>query len=196
MKKKKIIAGVDEAGRGCLAGPVVAAAVILPNKYPKALLKDSKILSAKKRQLAFDWITKHCCYGIGTASHTEIDALGIKKATELAMQHAVASLTKVPELLHIDGCDGFCFTIPAEQFVSGDSLFAEISAASIVAKVTRDNLMQALALEFPEFCFDKHKGYGVKMHYELITAGKYCAIHRKCFAPLRTLLATAAIDNL
>ncbi len=184
-----LIAGVDEAGRGCLAGPVVAGAVILPSTFPTALLKDSKILSAKKRRLAFDWITRHCCHGVGVASHAEIDSLGIKRATELAMQRAVARLAQIPELLHIDGRDGFRFSLPSKQFVRGDSLFPEIAAASIVAKVSRDEMMREYSSQFPDFGFAEHKGYGVQMHRTLIAQRRFTAIHRLSFEPLKSVLS-------
>ena len=182
------IAGMDEAGRGCLAGPVVAGAVILPKRSPKQLLRDSKTLTAKQREMAFEWIVKHCVYGVGEASHAEIDTLGIKPATHLAMQRALEQLGVAPDLLRIDGCDGFAFDIPHESHIRGDSLFAEIAAAGILAKVTRDRRMQQYADEFPGFGFDRHKGYGVKLHLELIAQGEYSDIHRLSFDPLRTVL--------
>lgn len=185
----QLVAGIDEAGRGCLAGPVVAATVILPRQYPPGLLRDSKLMTARQRETAYLWIIAHCHCGIGAASHAEIDAIGIKPATHLAMRRALAALPARPDLLRIDGCDHFAFDLPAEEYIRGDSRFAEIAAASIVAKVTRDRQMQALALEYPEFGFERHKGYGVKTHLELVMQGRYSAIHRLSFDPLRSLLA-------
>ncbi len=183
-----LIAGVDEAGRGCLAGPVVAGAVMLPKRFPSKMLKDSKTLSAKQREESYAWIIAHCDFGVGEASHAEIDELGIKAATNLAMQRAVTQLSVLPDSLRVDGRDNFRFDIPNEQFVHGDSLYPEISAAGILAKVTRDRLMHEHAKQFPDFGFERHKGYGVKMHLELIAQRKYCAIHRVTFDPLRTVL--------
>lgn len=188
MKKPQIIAGVDEAGRGCLAGPVVAGAVILPKKYPKAFLQDSKILSEKKREKSYEWIIKNCDASFGEASAKEIDALGIKKATSLAMQRAVKKLKKQPNFLKVDGRDGFTFNIESEDFVKGDARFACIAAASIVAKVTRDKKMKKYDKEFPKYNFGKHKGYGTKKHRDIIESGSYTPLHRKTYDPLRTIL--------
>lgn len=185
----QIIAGVDEAGRGCLAGPVVAGAVVLPLRYPKKYLQDSKILSEKHREIAYEWITTKCVFGIGEASHHEIDRLGIKRATHLAMVRAVAMLIVCPDLLRVDGCDHFRFDLPSEEIIRGDALFPEISAASIIAKVTRDRKMRDFATQFPEFDFANNKGYGVKKHLNLVMSRQYTAIHRLSFDPLRTALS-------
>ncbi len=187
-KSQRIIAGIDEAGRGCLAGPVIAGAVILVRPYPKALIQDSKILSEKKRQEAFHWIIKTCEYAYGEASAREIDEFGIKKATHLAMNRALSLLRKKPDHLLVDGRDHFVFQTSSEEFVRGDSLFPEIAAASIVAKVTRDQKMKLLAEKYPEFQFEKNKGYGVAHHMALIREKKLTPDHRKSFDPLRTLL--------
>lgn len=186
MKEEQIIAGVDEAGRGCLAGPVVAGAVILPKKFPKELLKDSKILTETKREKAFLWIITHCEYGFGICSAKEVDTIGIKKATNKAMQKAVKMLKKTPKKLFIDGRDKFTFPIESEDFVKGDARFPCIAAASIVAKVTRDRKMKEYAKKFPEYSFEKHKGYGTKVHIEAIKKYGACEIHRHTYNPLQT----------
>lgn len=186
VKKEQIIAGVDEAGRGCLAGPVVAGAVILPSIFPKALLRDSKILTEKVREQAYAWIIEHCDYGIGMCSAVEVDTMGIKKATHVAMQKAVHMLTKTPEVLWIDGRDNFVFDIVSKDFVKGDARFACIAAASIVAKVTRDAIMKEYDKKFPTYGFVRHKGYGTKQHREAIKRYGVCDIHRRSYEPIKT----------
>jgi ribonuclease HII len=183
-----IIAGVDEAGRGCLAGPVVAGAVILPKRVPKKLLKDSKILSEKQREAAYEFIIKKCDFGVGMASAQEIDKLNIKRATELAMRRAVEKLKTKPDHLMIDGRDTFTFDIPSEDFVKGDARFAVISAAGIVAKVTRDRFMKEQAKIYQNYGLERHKGYGSALHIERIKQYGHCELHRTSFNPLRTWL--------
>lgn len=178
----KIICGVDEAGRGPLAGPVCAAAVILPANLDLPGLTDSKKLTDKKRRELFPVIKeKAVAYGIGLASEKEIDEINILQATFLAMQRALEQLTIKPELALIDGNRQRDFGIPVKTVIKGDSLSANIAAASILAKVTRDDLMVELAQQYPEYQFDIHKGYGTKVHYAALTEYGPSPIHRMTF---------------
>ena len=177
-----LICGVDEAGRGPLAGPVYAAAVILPPNLEIPGLTDSKKLSDKKRRELFPVIQEQAvAYGIGLASEQEIDEINILQATFLAMRRALDQLTVRPEIALIDGNRETDFGLPVKTVVKGDSLSANIAAASILAKVTRDNLMVELAQQYPEYGFEIHKGYGTKAHYEALRTYGPCPIHRKTF---------------
>ena len=165
----KLICGVDEAGRGPLAGPVYAAAVILPRDADIPGLNDSKKLTEKKREALFDVITRSALsYGIASASVEEIEKLNILNATFLAMNRAVAQLDPQPELTLVDGNRNTGIETASRCIVKGDSKCADIAAASVLAKVSRDRYMLALAEEFPEYHFEKHKGYGTKLHYEAL----------------------------
>ena len=176
------ICGVDEAGRGPLAGPVCAAAVILPEHLQIPGLTDSKKLTDKKRRELFPIIQEQAiAYGIGLASESEIDEINILQATFLAMGRALEQLTVRPALALIDGNRETDFGLPVKTVVKGDSLSANIAAASILAKVTRDNLMLELAQQYPEYGFDIHKGYGTKAHYEALRTYGPCPIHRRSF---------------
>lgn len=178
----KIICGVDEAGRGPLAGPVCAAAVILPPNADIPGLNDSKKLSDKKRRELYPIIMEQAvAYGIGLADHTEIDEINILQATFLAMERAIAQLSVKPELALIDGNREKDFGIPVKTVIHGDSLSASIAAASILAKVTRDDLMLKMAEEYPQYGFDVHKGYGTKAHYQALTDNGPSPIHRMTF---------------
>ena len=178
----KLICGVDEAGRGPLAGPVCAAAVILPPHADIPGLNDSKKLSDKRRRELFPIIKEQAgAYGIGLASHEEIDQINILQATYLAMERALAQLSVKPELALIDGNRAKDFGLPVETVVKGDSRSASIAAASILAKVTRDDLMLCAAKEYPQYQFDVHKGYGTKVHYAALTEYGPSAIHRMTF---------------
>lgn len=179
----EIICGVDEAGRGPLAGPVYAAAVILPKGHIVEGVNDSKKLSEKKRELLFDKIIDECvCYSIGTASEKEIDEINILQATYLAMKKAVDGLEIVPQLALIDGNRIPSLTsTDARAIVKGDAKSASIACASILAKVSRDRYMLEMAKKYPEYQFEKHKGYGTKLHYEMIDKYGICEIHRKTF---------------
>lgn len=182
----RLVCGVDEAGRGPLAGPVCAAAVILPPNIDIPGLNDSKKLSDKKRRELFPIIKeKAIAYGIAFADHTEIDAINILQATFLAMERAISQLPVKPELALIDGNRAKDFGLPVKTVVHGDSLSASIAAASILAKVTRDNWMERIAKEYPEYRFDVHKGYGTKAHYEALDQFGPCAIHRMSFLKKR-----------
>ena len=178
----KVICGVDEAGRGPLAGPVCAAAVILPPHLEIPGLTDSKKLTDKKRRELFPVIKEQAiAYGIGMASEQEIDEINILQATFLAMQRALDQLRIRPDLALIDGNREKDFGIPVKTVVKGDSLSMNIAAASILAKVTRDDLMVQLAEQYPEYGFEIHKGYGTKAHYAALTEHGASAIHRKTF---------------
>ena len=178
----KIICGVDEAGRGPLAGPVCAAAVILPPNAEIPGLNDSKKLTDKRRRELFPIIKEQAiAYGIGLASHEEIDEINILQATYLAMERALSQLSVQPELALIDGNRAKDFGIPVQTVVKGDSLSASIAAASILAKVTRDDLMTQAAEDYPQYQFEVHKGYGTKAHYAALSEYGPSPIHRMTF---------------
>ena len=178
----KLICGVDEAGRGPLAGPVCAAAVILPAHLEIPGLDDSKKLSDKRRRELFPIIKEQAiAYGIGLASHEEIDEINILQATFLAMERAIAGLQVKPEFALIDGNREKDFGLPVKTVVKGDSLSANIAAASVLAKVTRDMLMEEAAVEYPGYGFEIHKGYGTRAHYDALRQQGACAIHRMTF---------------
>ena len=177
-----VICGVDEAGRGPLAGPVCAAAVILPDHLELPGLNDSKKLSDKKRRELFPLIKEQAiAYGIGLASQQEIDEINILQATYLAMERAIAQLEGKADLALIDGNRAKDFGLPVKTVVKGDSLSASIAAASILAKVTRDDLMEQYAQEHPGYGFEIHKGYGTKAHYAALTEKGPSPIHRMTF---------------
>ena len=178
----RLICGVDEAGRGPLAGPVCAAAVILPPNHNIPGLNDSKKLSDKKRRELYPLIKEQAvAYGIAFASEQEIDDINILQATFLAMQRAIDQLSVKPDLALIDGNREKDFGVPVKTVVHGDSLSASIAAASVLAKVTRDDLMLKLSEQYPQYAFDIHKGYGTKAHYEAISVHGPCPIHRMTF---------------
>lgn len=184
----ELIAGVDEVGRGPLVGPVVTAAVILdPNKRIEGL-KDSKKLSEKKRVLLAEEIKqKALAWSLGRAEPEEIDELNILHATMLAMQRAVENLKISPHLVLVDGNRVPNLEIPAQAIVKGDSLVAEISAASILAKVARDQEMKELDQQYPQYAFAQHKGYPTKLHLEKLAEFGPLPQHRRSFAPVRKL---------
>ena len=178
----QVICGVDEAGRGPLAGPVCAAAVILPKHAQLPGLTDSKKLTDKKRRELFPLIQEQAiAYGIGFASEQEIDEINILQATFLAMQRALDQLTVRPDLALIDGNREKDFGLPVKTVVKGDSLSANIAAASILAKVTRDDLMVEMATKYPQYGFEIHKGYGTKAHYAALREFDASPIHRMTF---------------
>ena len=178
----KAICGVDEAGRGPLAGPVCAAAVILPPNLEIPGLTDSKKLSDKRRRELYPIIMEQAVsYGIGLASHEEIDEINILQATFLAMERALEQLKVRPDLALIDGNRQKDFGLPVETVVKGDSLSASIAAASVLAKVTRDDIMIAMAQEHPGYGFEIHKGYGTKAHYAALEKLGPSPIHRTTF---------------
>ena len=174
-----LICGVDEAGRGPLAGPVCAAAVILPRNIEIVGLNDSKKLSEKSREKLYDEICeKAMSFGIACASVEEIEELNILNAAMLAMNRAIAQLEPQPELALIDGNRSSAIEINSRCVIKGDAKCADIAAASILAKVTRDRYMLDMAEKYPEYHFERHKGYGTKRHYEALREYGPCAIHR------------------
>ena len=178
----KIICGVDEAGRGPLAGPVCAAAVILPPNAEIPGLNDSKKLSDKKRRELYPIIKEQAiAYGIAFVDHQKIDEINILQATYLAMSNAIEQLSVKPELALVDGNRAGDFGVPVETVVHGDSLSASIAAASVLAKVSRDDYMLQMAEEYPQYDFEIHKGYGTKAHYAALTAHGPSPIHRMTF---------------
>ena len=181
-KGYNIVCGIDEAGRGPLAGPVCAAAVILPPHIQIPGLNDSKKLSDKKRrELAPIIKEKALAYGIAFADETEIDSINILQATFLAMERALSQLTIRPDIALIDGNRKKDFGLPVETLILGDSLSAIIAAASVLDKVTRDDFMEQISAEYPDYGFEIHKGYGTKAHYAALLQKGPCPIHRMTF---------------
>ena len=177
-----IICGVDEAGRGPLAGPVYAAAVILPSDCVIEGLNDSKKLTEKKREALFDEIKeKALAYGIASADEKEIDEINILNATFLAMKRAIASLSVKPDLALIDGNQKPHTDIEEVTVIKGDAKSMSIAAASVLAQVSRDRFMLEMAEKYPQYEFERHKGYGTKLHYEKIAQYGVCDIHRRTF---------------
>ena len=178
----RVICGVDEAGRGPLAGPVCAAAEILPEHLELPGLTDSKKLSDKKRRELYPIIKEQAlAWGIGFATEREIDEINILQATFLAMRRALEQMQVKPDLALIDGNRETDFGIPVKTVVKGDSLSANIAAASVLAKVTRDDLMVEMAQKYPEYGFEIHKGYGTKAHYAALREHGPSPIHRMTF---------------
>ncbi len=177
-----VVCGVDEAGRGPLAGPVFAAAVILPENYSHEILNDSKKLSEKKRDLVYDDIVRDAlCWSVGIADEKEIDEINILNATFLAMKRAVDGLKIKPDLAYIDGNQYPKTGVKEITIVKGDSKCMSVAAASIIAKVSRDRFMLEIAEKYPEYQFSKHKGYGTKLHYEMIEKYGVSPVHRRTF---------------
>ena len=187
-KGYKLIAGVDEAGRGPLAGPVCAAAVILPEDLVIEGINDSKKLTEKKREQLFDVIINAAiAYSIEFVSPDVIDKINIRQATSLAMHNAVKNLDTSADFVIVDGNDKIPFDIPYEYIIKGDAKSQTIAAASILAKVSRDRLMVELDKEYPEYGFAKHKGYGTKVHCEAIQKYGVLPVHRKTFMTAKVL---------
>jgi len=182
------IAGVDEAGRGPLAGPVVAGAVILKDFKFKERIDDSKKLSAKKREKAYREIFKKSIVGVGIVDEKTIDDINIYQATKKAMQLAIANLGIAPDYVIVDGKMKITTKCPLRCIVSGDSKSLSIAAASIVAKVTRDRLMVEYDLVYPQYGFARHKGYGTKAHIEALNNHGPSPIHRNSFQPVKNLI--------
>ena len=177
-------AGIDEAGRGALAGPVVAACCVLPtNAVVPNYITDSKKLTSLQREKAFEWITTYCLFGVGASTARYIDTHGIKKATHIAMKKAVKELSNKVSLtdLLVDGNDQFTFTLPSTSIIRGDQLHSCISAASIIAKVTRDSMLVQKHKALPVYGFNKHKGYGTTFHREAILRYGISSYHRQTF---------------
>ena len=191
----KIICGVDEVGRGPLAGPVVAAAVIIPDDMPNefiVLINDSKKLTATQREYLFQPILAHCVTCIAEASVEEIDSINILQASMLAMRRAVEGLKTTPHMALIDGNRCPKLPCPAEAIVGGDALSASIAAASIIAKVTRDRLMTELAAQHPGYMWERNFGYGTPEHMRALRSIGTTRWHRRSFAPVREVMAAVA----
>ena len=182
------VAGIDEAGRGPLAGPVVAAAVVLDPATAPEGLRDSKTLTEKRREALADALRETAAVGVGIASVEEIDRLNILRASLLAMSRAAADLPYPPDAYIVDGNMKPDLPAPAHTVVKGDAKSFSIAAASIIAKVTRDRMMRALALEFPQYAWEKNKGYGAKAHRDALAAHGVTPHHRKSFAPIHNML--------
>ena len=180
------IAGVDEAGRGALAGPVVAAAVILPEKFRHRRLNDSKQLAPELREEIYVDLTGNgeIFWAIGIVDHLEIDRINILRASHQAMRIALAALTTLPEHVLIDGLPVHPFPLPQTAIIDGDCYSLTIAAASVIAKVTRDNLMREFCAQFPEYCFSQHKGYSTGLHLAKLHEFGPCPIHRRSFEPV------------
>lgn len=178
-----VIVGLDEAGRGPLAGPVFAGACVLQENMNPILIRDSKTLIPEERDAAFEWIEAHCIYGFGSSDAKTIDTIGILDSTERAMHRALAMVEAQikPTYLLIDGRDRFWFNYPNSKIIKGDSSEVCIAAASIVAKVLRDRFMIEVSNRFPQYGFARHKGYGTEEHIAAIEKYGLCALHRKTF---------------
>ncbi|MCK5825821.1 MAG: ribonuclease HII [Desulfuromusa sp.] len=186
------VAGIDEAGRGPLAGPVVAAAVILPEGFELPGLTDSKKLTEKQRNRFYPQIRQLAtAVGVGVASVAEIDRINILQATLLAMERAILHLSKAPDHLLIDGITPIPLKISQQTLIKGDSRSLSIAAASVVAKVVRDRIMQSFARQLPEYGFAKHKGYGTRLHRQAIAEFGPCYLHRKTFSGVKEYLEKA-----
>lgn len=186
-KGYQAIVGIDEAGRGPLAGPVVAAACLIPQRIYFRGINDSKQLSSQQREDLFLEITSHkrIVYGFGIISHLEIDRFNIYQATILAMLQAVAALSIIPDFMLVDGMKLPHPTIPCQKIIQGDGKSQSIAAASILAKVTRDRLMREYDEQWPQYGFKQHKGYGTEQHLKALKEYGPCPIHRRSFAPVR-----------
>jgi ribonuclease HII len=181
-RKTRVLAGVDEAGRGPIAGPVVAASVIFDKKTFHKQINDSKKLNAKIRDLLFDWIMENCItYGIGIVDHEEIDRINILQASLKAMKQAVEQMNLKPDLVLIDGNKMFNSELKTKAIVKGDAKSFSIAAASIIAKVTRDRIMTQLSKEFPNYMWNHNKGYATKAHIEAIKKFGVSPLHRITF---------------
>jgi ribonuclease HII len=180
------IAGIDEAGRGALAGPVVAAAVILPEKFRHRKLNDSKQLAPELREEIYFELTSNTevVWAVGVVDSIEIDQINILRATHKAMRTALEALTASPEHVLIDGLPVFPFPLPQTAIIDGDCYSLTIAAASVIAKVTRDRMMRDFCASFPEYCFSQHKGYGTELHLTKLHELGPCPIHRRSFEPV------------
>lgn len=189
------IAGIDEAGRGALAGPVVAAAVILPQKFRHRKLNDSKQLAPELREKIYGELVGNAevIWGIGVVDSIEIDSINILRATHKAMHAALAALVAPPEHVLIDGLPVFPFPFPQTAIIDGDCYSLTIAAASVIAKVTRDRMMRDFCAAFPEYCFSQHKGYGTELHLMRLHELGPCPIHRRSFEPVAQPLL--ALEN-
>jgi ribonuclease HII len=180
------IAGIDEAGRGALAGPVVAAAVVLPEKFRHRKLKDSKQLAPELRENIYQELIANAeiKWAVGIIDHVEIDRINILRATHKAMRAAIEVLIDPPEHVLIDGLPVIPFPFPQTAIIDGDCYSLTIAAASVIAKVTRDSMMRDFCRQFPEYCFSEHKGYGTEFHLTKLHELGPCPIHRRSFGPV------------
>ncbi len=181
------IAGLDEAGRGPWAGPLVASAVIFPNKFRIAGINDSKQLTGLRRIVLFAQIIKKCDVGVGIVSSKYIDKHGLTKALNMAYQKAIKRLSRQPKYVLVDGIGKYDFDIDYETIKKGDTKVRVIAAASIVAKVVRDTIMDSYSLKYPKYGFDKHKGYGTRQHHQNLLKYGVCELHRQSFAPIKAI---------
>jgi ribonuclease HII len=196
-----LIAGIDEAGRGAWCGPVAAAAVILPAslevQHTLSGVRDSKLMSAKQRQKWAEMIHETAlAWQVGMASHEEIDALGIVPATRLAMQRAVDGLNRQPQYLLIDAVKLPKIPIPQKSIIKGDQQSLSIAAASILAKTARDAVLVQFSQEYPGYGFERHKGYGTRLHQHALAEYGPSPIHRRSFAPIKALLGAPLSEQL
>jgi ribonuclease HII len=193
------IAGIDEAGRGALAGPVVAAAVVLPEGFRHRRLNDSKQLSSELREQIYCELTSnpHISWAVGLVDSIEIDRINILRASQRAMRVATAALTGPPDHVLIDGLPVIPFPFPQTAIIDGDCISLSIAAASVIAKVTRDRMMRDFCEQFPQYCFDQHKGYGTELHLLKLHEFGPCPIHRRSFEPVaQPLLALEDIAQI
>lgn len=192
IRGMSVVVGIDEAGRGCWAGPLVAAAVLLHGSIKG--LADSKKLSIRQRDILAEQIKQNASYGIGWVSASEIDDIGLTRATQKAMAAALLNITAMYDEIIIDGNVNYLPEMPNIQVLpKADSLIPEVSAASILAKVSRDNYMQQMALKFPQYQFDRHVGYGTALHYEMLKTHGVCELHRTSYRPLQALLKVSDV---
>src|SRR5881227_609180 len=193
------VAGIDEAGRGALAGPVVAAAVVLPEKFRHRRLNDSKQLAPELREEIYGELVGNpqISWAVGVIDSIEIDRINILRATHKAMRAALAALSVPPDHVLIDGLPVIPFPLPQTAIIDGDCFSLSIAAASVVAKVTRDRMMRDFCAQFPQYCFGQHKGYGTELHLLRLHEFGPCAIHRRSFEPVaQPLLALEDIAQL
>jgi ribonuclease HII len=193
------IAGIDEAGRGALAGPVVAAAAILPEKFRHRRLNDSKQLAPELREeIYWDLVSNHeVRWTVGTVDSAEIDRINILRASHRAMRLAITALVEPPEHVLIDGLPVIPFPFPQTAIIDGDCMSLSIAAASVIAKVTRDRMMRDFCARFPQYCFSQHKGYGTELHLLKLHEFGPCPIHRRSFEPVaQPLLALEELAQI
>ncbi len=193
LKKCGSLAALDEAGRGAWTGSIVAGAIFITNPKPKIpaeikkIIKDSKLLSPKNRQLAYNFLTEKFIWATGIVDHKKIDKIGIQTANQLAMELAIANLKTPPHFILIDG-RGFKFAADFKNIINGDATLLSIAAASIIAKVTRDNLLIAASKMFPQYHFDQNKGYGTAEHFSALCKHGLCPLHRQSFHPMKNMI--------
>ncbi|MDD2670906.1 MAG: ribonuclease HII [Syntrophales bacterium] len=191
-----LVAGVDEAGRGPLAGPVVAAAVVLPADYRNSEIRDSKQLSSKKRDEMYGiLINEAVSFGLGVVESSVIDQMNILRASLLAMKEAVMNLSSGIDFLLIDGNQGIDLPIPQQTIIDGESHSISVAAASIIAKVSRDRIMEIYHRQYPQYNFINNKGYGTEEHRRAIKIHGCCKLHRMSFKPVREALSISLLDD-